>query len=189
MSSPTLLDVFFKEEGSLRARLSLADSANALTEIKQKLALQGCKIPFPFFRDQAMEKAARDLMHVRVDTILLSAWGKHPLLKKYLDREKYPPDSTVTVAVGEHTVKSEHHPCLEAMVSGIGFRINFGINIALALKSLTLIIRDGRIKSMKAGECSARGTVACQNVPIMEMPAQSFSLPATFDLGEGIPIE
>src|SRR5512146_438804 len=110
------MDVFFKEEGSLRSRLSLADSANALSELKQKLAQQGSRVPFPFFRDQAMEKAARDLMDVRIDNIVISAWGKSDPLKKYLDHEKYPADSTITVVVGEHTVNSEHHPWLEASI-------------------------------------------------------------------------
>jgi hypothetical protein len=188
VSNPTLMDVFFKEEGALRARLSLADSANVLSELKQKLAQNGSKIPFPLFRDQAMEKAARDLMNVRLDTILFSAWAKSPPLKKYLDREKYPADSTITVAVGEHTVNSEHHPWLEASIGGIDCRINFGITLALKLKSSVLVIKDGRIKALKPGECSANGTVTCQNVQILEKVPETIPL-TTFDLGEGFPIE
>jgi len=182
------MDVFFREEGALRGRLSLADSANVLSELKQKLAQHGSKIPFPLFRDQAMEKAARDLMNVRLDSILFSAWGKSSPLKKYLDREKYPADSTITVAIGEHTVNSEHHPWLEASIGGIDCRINFGITLGLKLKSIVLVIKDGRIKALKPGECSVSGTVTCQNVQIQEKAPEAFSLP-TFDLGEGVPIE
>ncbi len=187
MSNLTLMDVFFKEEGSLKVKLSLAESANALSVLKQRLAQEGSRITFPFLLDQASEKA-KALMDVRIDTILLSAWGKYFSLRKYLDREKYPANSTVTVAIGEHTVKSEHHPYLQVLINGVEHRINFGINIALTLKSMILVIRDGRIKAIKMGERSAKGTVTCENIQIVEKTSQAVPLPGMIELGEGIPI-
>jgi hypothetical protein len=188
VSNMTLMDVFFQEKGLFEARLSFADSANALSDLKDKLKKQGCRMPFPFFQDQVVEKAAKDLMNVRIDTILLSAWGKYFSLRKYLDRDKYPENATVTTAIGEHTVKSEHRPFLEILINGIEYRINFGISISLTMKSVILVIKGGRLKAIKPGECSAKGTVTCQSVQIYEKTSQPLVLPEMIDLGEGIPI-
>ena len=188
MSNLTLMDVFFKEKGSFEAKISLAESGNALSDIKQTLTQQGIRMPFSFFREQSVEKAAKELMDVRIDTILLSAWGKYFSLRKYLDQDKYPPNATVTASIGEHTVKSEHHPYLEVLVNGVEYRINFGINVALTLKSVILIIKAGRIRAIKAGECTAKGTVTCQNAQILEKTSEALVLPGMIDLGEGVPI-
>jgi hypothetical protein len=184
----TLMDAFFQEKGMLEAKLSSAELENTLSHIKEKLKNQGCRIPFPFFKEQAVEKAAKDLMNVRIADILLSAWKKYFSLRKYLDRDKYPENVTVTTAIGEHTVKSEHHPFLEVLINGSEYRINFGINLSLTIKSVILVIKGGRIRAIKPGECSAKGTVTCQSVQIFEKESQPLVLPEMIDLGEGIPI-
>jgi hypothetical protein len=185
-SDLTLMEIFFKEEESLRVKLGLAESSETFSALKNKLK-EGKWTPFRDFIGLAA-KNAKELMDVRVETILVSAWAKYFSLRKYLDKEKYPANSTVTVSIGEHVVKSEHHPYLQVLMGRFESRINFGITVALTLKGVNLVIRDGRIRAIKTGECSAKGTVTCENVPIVEKKSQPVSLPGTIEFENGIPI-
>ncbi len=187
MSNLTLMDVFFKEEGSLKAKLSLTESGDTLSAIRKQLAKESNRITLPFLLGQAADRA-KELMDVPIHTILVSAWGKYFALRKYLDQEKYPPNTTVAVEMSEHSVKSEHHPYLQLWINGVETRINFGISITLTLKSLILVIRNGRIRAVKAGECTAKGTVTCENIQIAERTSEPIPLPLELDLGDGIPL-
>jgi len=185
-SDLTLMEIFFKEEEDLRLKLSLAESSETFSALKKKLK-EGKWTPFRDFSGLAA-KNAKALMDVRIETILVTGWAKYFSLRKYLDKEKYPANSTVTVALGEHTVKSEHHPYLQVLMNGFESRINFGISVALTLKGINLVIRDGRIRAIKTGECSAKGTVTCEKVPIVEKKSQPVILPGMIEFEKGIPI-
>jgi hypothetical protein len=184
-SDLTLMGIFFKKE-DLRVKLALADSSEAFSTLKNKLK-EGKWTPFRDFVGLAA-KNAKELMDVRVETILVSAWAQYFSLRKYLDKEKYPANTTITVSIGEHVVKSEHHPYLQILMGRFESRINFGITVALTLKGANLVIRDGRIRAIKTGECNARGTVTCENVPIVEKKSQPVSLPGMIEFQNGIPI-
>jgi hypothetical protein len=185
-SYPTLTDIFFENEGDIRIKLSLAESAQAFSALKKKLS-EGRWTPFPHLMDLAA-KNAKALLDIRIETILANAWGKYASLRKYLDKEKYPANTTVTAAVGEHTVKSEHHPYLEISMSGFERKISFDVAVELILDSIMLVIRDGRIRAIKTGEISAKGTLACEKVKIAEKKSKAVPLPGMIEFDEGIPI-
>ena len=86
-SDLTLMEIFFKEEESLRVKLGLAESSETFSALKNKLK-EGKWTPFRDFIGLAA-KNAKELMDVRVETILVSAWAKYFSLRKYLDKEKF----------------------------------------------------------------------------------------------------
>jgi hypothetical protein len=120
---------------------------------------------------------------------MVKAWNKYRELLKYTDKEKYPPDVSVLVPLAEHTIKSEHKPYIEILINdkSVG-KIDFNINISLTLKGIILKIRDGKIKEIQTGSCKGKGTIKCEDLVILEKETESFSLPGSINLGEGIPI-
>lgn len=130
-----------------------------------------------------------DLLNIRIIDIMALAWNKCGVLRKYLDKEKYPANEAIFVPLAEHTIKSDHHPFIEMLVNDKCIaRLEFTINIILKLKGIILKIQDGKIKEIGTGEIKGEGTVKYGEFVIMNRDVGSISLPGSIDLGEGIAI-
>jgi len=184
----TLMNIFFSEPESFQVKFPSLESVKTLSNLKDRLMKEGSRVTLPAAMDGVL-KGAQALMNIKLEDILVPAWNKYLPLRKYRDKKKYPPDKTVLVPLVEHTVKSEHRPYIEVLINDkpVG-RINFSIIIALVLKGLILVVRDGRIREIKTGECSAKGKVTCEEILIIEKTSETVPLPGTINLGEGIPI-
>lgn len=140
----------------------------------------------------AWEKVAAEipkLFQVSTPGLLVKAWNNFRLLFKYLNREHYPPNEVIYLELGEHTVKSEHHPYIEVLVNGVSVRrLTFHILLTLTFKEVCLKIQDGRIKAITPVSCEGKGVVKLGDFVLWERKTGPVALPATIDLGEGIPI-
>jgi hypothetical protein len=171
-----------------RVRLSAAESGTTLANLRDKILGEVQGIQWPAACGEIMKKVG-DLLDPDIPGILAAAWNKYRLLRKYLDRDKYPPDKTVLVSLAEHTVTSEHRPSIEIMINDrlVG-RVDFQITASLVFQGLTLKIRGGRIMEILTGSCTGKGAIRCENCMIFERETAPFPLPGAIKLGDGVPI-
>lgn len=184
-SSEITLHQFFalKEDA-----LSTIESSKGMEALKEKIQKESTAIKWPVALNEITKKVG-DLLNISVIDIMVKAWNKYRELLKYTDKEKYPPDVSVLVPLAEHTIKSEHKPYVEILINEkpVG-RVDFNINISLTLKGIILKIRDGKIQEIQTGSCKGKGTIKCEDFIIMEKETESFPLPGSINLGEGVPI-
>ncbi|MCX6245992.1 MAG: hypothetical protein NTU98_14965 [Bacteroidetes bacterium] len=182
------LNAFFSfGKESPEGKLAGAESSEKITSVKEKV-LKSAGGNWPLASKNIEEKIG-DLLNVGIPDILLGAWKKYQGVRKYLDREKYPPDESYLVSMGEHTVKSEHHPYIEIIINEtFKSRLDFEISLSLDLEGIILKIQDGKILEILTGSCKGKGIVKCENFVILEKESGSFPLPGSIKLGDGVPI-
>jgi len=189
-NSQITLSQFFSFKGKKLSQdqLSAIESGEELSSLKERISEKAKEIKWPVVFGEIMKKL-EDLLNVNIPDIMVAAWSKYRTIREYLDSEKYPPDETLLVPLAGHTIRSEHHPYVEILINDepVG-KINFNINLALVLEGITLKIKGGKIREILTGSCKGKGTIKCENFIILEKETESFSLPGSINLGEGIAI-
>lgn len=182
------LNQFFSLKELAQSRLSTIESSEKMSLLKEKVSKEIKEIRWPVTFNEIIKKV-EDLLNISVSDIMVSAWNKYRELLKYTDKGKYPPDVSVLVPLAEHTIKSVHKPSIEILINDkpVG-KIDFDINIALTLKGFILKIQDGKIKEIKTGNCKGKGTIKCEDFVILAKETESFPLPGSINLGEGVAI-
>jgi hypothetical protein len=139
-------------------------------------------------RNKVLAKA-EGLLDIRLLDVMRWAWKKGRELEAYRDTERYPPDKTFTVPLVEHKITSTHKPRVEIRINKktVG-SVHFAVNIEIAIKGMTLEIRNARIKKIHSGDCKATGRFLCEGLLLAERESKPLDLPGTIDLGEGLEI-
>jgi hypothetical protein len=185
----TLRQFFAYDDKNIpHARLSALESGAVLSNLKDRVLAEARGIQWPAACGEIMKKV-EDLLDPDIPGILAAAWNKYRLLRKYLDRDTYPPHKTVLVSLAEHTVTSEHRPSIEIMINDrlVG-KVDFQVTVSLVFEGLTLKIRDGRIMEIRTGSCTGKGSISCENCMLIERETAPFPLPGEVKLGNGVPI-
>ena len=188
-SPPTLAGFFSLEERPLTSeRLPPAEKHAKLAEVRDKIGKAAPGLAWGVASAEILRSVA-DLLKISFTDIMVATWNKYHVLKKYKDRTKYPPDQVSLVPLAEHTITSEHHPYVDILVGEQSVaRLDFTVKVALALKGFILKIRDAKIIEIHSGNLKGKGSLACEDFVLLEEETESFPLPATISLGEGIPI-
>ncbi len=187
-NSQITLDRFFSlDKELLRQQLFGVESGEKMSLLKGTV-LKSTRIKWPLAFDNIIDKIG-DVLNVSIPDIMVMSWNKYRILLKYLDREKYPATETFLVALTEHTIKSEHRPFIEILISDkpVG-KIEFNITVFLMLEGVILKIQDGKIKEIRIGTCKGKGTMSCENQIIFRKETEKISFPVLIGLGEGVPI-
>lgn len=185
----TLREFFLYTEQEVPEERRTAVESHPDMEALKKSIAEECKgLPWSFTATDVTKKI-KDLLDIDVAGIMVGAWSKYREVLKYADSKQYPPTDTYLVSLAEHTVSSTHHPYIDVTVNEkpVG-RIEFEVKITLTLKGIILTIKGGRIMSIKTGSCKGKGTITYKGVPVFERQTDSFTLPGTIELGQGIPI-
>ncbi len=154
------------------------------------LALEKARVPLGWggLKSTLLAEAGA-LLDVSLLDVFRWGWNKNRELERYRDRAKYPPHETFSVPLAEHTLKSSHKPHIEVRVDGAKKgQIDFAIDVEIAVKGMVLEIRDARIRKIRTGQCTAKGTFSCEGLKLAERESGPLKLPGTLDLGEGIEI-
>jgi hypothetical protein len=154
------------------------------------VVLDAAKVPGGWggLRSRILEEGGK-LLDVSLVDVFRWAWNKNRELSRYRDKAKYPPHETVTVPLAEHTVKSTHKPHVEIRLDGVKKgQVDFEAVVEIAVKGMALEIRDGRIRKIRTGACTAKGTFSCEGLTLVERESKPLPLPGTIDLGEGLEI-
>lgn len=129
------------------------------------------------------------LLDVGLAEILARAWNSGRELRKYRDRESYPPDKTFEVALARHKVASKHEPRVEVWAGGRKRgEVGFTAEVEIAIEGMRLHIRDGRILKIETGECEAKGSLRCEGFLLFERETSPLRLPGVLDLDDGLEI-
>jgi hypothetical protein len=180
----TLSDILdFRPRELSNAEWSRLESLKGVIELRRRLPGGWAGL-----RNKILAEAG-DLLDVRVLDVMRWAWKKGLELEAYRDTERYPPDKTFSVSLVEHKITSNHAPRVDIRMNDktVG-SIQFAVNIEIAIKAVTLEIRNARIKKIHAGDCKAKGTFLCEGLLLAQRESASLDLPGTIDLGEGLKI-
>jgi len=168
--------------------LSRLESGKGVMELRRPL--EEARLPGGWLglRDKILAEA-RSLLDIRLLDVMSWAWKKGRELEAYRDTERYPPDKTFSVPLVEHKITSSHTPHVDIRMNDkkVGC-IHFAVNIEIAIKAMTLEIRNARIKKIHAGDCTAKGRFLCEGALLAERESTPLDLPGTVDLGEGLEI-
>jgi hypothetical protein len=123
-----------------------------------------------------------ELLNVDMRDVLIGAWNKSVVLRRYLDAERYPPDQTVIVHLSDHSIRSEHRPYLEISINGLFERLEFSLVLELKLKGFRLKIQGGEIHEILNGDCQGRVTLSCGPALLWETETGTVFLPGSIKL-------
>lgn len=123
-----------------------------------------------------------DLLDVNLKEVLIEAWNKSVILRKYKDAQRYPPDQTAIVHLSEHTIRSEHQPYLEISVNGLTGRLPFCLKLELKAKGFKLKIRDGEIHEILSGELKVNADLSCGPALLWTFETETFTIPGSIKL-------
>lgn len=167
---------------------SRIEKSDQVASLREQVSNAVGKSGWPVTLEEIHKKIA-DLLDISILDILIGGWNTYRGLRKYLDKEKYPPTQSILVPLAEHTVKSEHHPYIEILINdGPAIKIAFEATLTFAARNVMLLVQDGKIKSVKTGEIKGKGTIKCEGALLLEQDFRAIPLPGSVDLGDGIPI-
>jgi len=119
-----------------------------------------------------------DLLRLDLGAIVVGGWKKVSELQRYADPAKYPPDETVFVTLGQHTVTSSHKPSLDIVVDGAKVdTVPFELKLTLTLDTATLTIRAGEVLAAAPGSCQAAGELKCEGYSLVKRESKTVKLP------------
>jgi hypothetical protein len=165
---------------------SRIDSREGVREFRRPLEKARLPGGWVGLRNKILAEAG-GLLDIRLLDVMCWAWKKGRELEAYRDTERYPPDKTFSVPLVEHKITSTHTPHVDIRMNGkkVG-TVHFAVKIEIAIKGMTLEIRNGRIKRIRAGDCKAKGSFFCEGFLLAERESEPLDLPGTIDLGEGL---
>jgi hypothetical protein len=168
---------------------SRIESGEGVSELRRQLEKVRLPGGWAGVRNKILSEAAESLLDIRLLDVMHWAWKKGRELETYRDMERYPPDKTFPVSLVEHKITSTHKPHVEIQINKktVG-SVHFAVNIEIAVKGMTLDIRNARIKKIHAGDCKAKGSFFCEGFLLAERQTKPLDLPGTIDLGEGLEI-
>jgi hypothetical protein len=188
MSNPATLEQFFGIEGKGRWSPEELERNQEFSELKEVLTAEAPGLGWTGAFAKVAEEIPK-LFQVSTTDIMVKAWNNFRILFKYLNQEHYPPDEVIYLELGEHTIKSEHHPHIEIILNGKTIKkILFHILVTLNFKEVTLKIQDGKIKEITPVSCEGKGVCKLGEFDLLERKTGPIEFLARMDLGDGIPI-
>jgi len=130
-----------------------------------------------------------DLLQLDLGAIFVGGWKKVSEFQRYADPVKYPPDETIFVKLGRHTVTSSHKPSLDIVVDGVKVdTVPFEVKLTLTLDTALLTIRGGEVLAVAPGACKAAGELKCEGYSLVKRESTSIKLPGRWTFKEPIKI-
>ena len=130
-----------------------------------------------------------DLLEIKVDDVLLTAWKKASELRTVIEKSKQTPEETTYVELAQHTINSEHKPSIDVMLKGAKLKtIALLVQLGFNLKGFVLKIKNGRIIELQAGQCEVKGTIKFSGLTIAEKKLQPIKLPFSIPITMPAPV-
>jgi len=184
------VNALFSEDISLIAKkMSGLEGLETIAKLKSAFIEKAAAIKWSDIFPE-ISRAAIDLLgDIKIEDVLLRAWQKHKEIKKYADREKYPPGETILFPLARHKVRSIHHPSIEILLNdhSVGSLV-FDLVLLFDLEGFILKIRDARIVAILTGKCKGSGSFKYKEVVLLKRESQKIPMPGSISLGKGIPI-
>ncbi|WP_248959669.1 hypothetical protein [Sphaerisporangium perillae] len=194
------MTVHIETEPGTADLLLFADPRNAAVELSRVLDARrtlervedGAQRAGSVFRDalngRVAEAGGELLRGIDLGAVLLGGWQRYRELALAARRSVEQPGSTEMVRLAGHTITSKHAPYVDVYVEGQHVaRVDFGIDLEFDVVLLQASIRNGRLMSLRAGDCTASITWSVEGFPVAQNTAR-LTMPLQLRLGEGIPL-
>lgn len=132
----------------------------------------------------AVEDELKDLIDISLIGVMLRAWKKYELVRKYLGQNAPQTAETKLVPLLEHTIESSHEPYIQVLRANVPIvKVKFKVSIEIAVEALVLRVRAGRIQEIAAGRFIASGSLGCEGVTVAEKSLKPLNIPAGYSIG------
>jgi hypothetical protein len=130
---------------------------------------------------KTIEDEIADLLDISLVGLMLRAWKKYELVRKYIGKGAPETAEKVLVPLLDHTIESSHSPYIQISRAGVPIlKIKFSVELEIAVEGLILKLGSGRIQEVTASRFVASGSMKCEGVTIVEKKSQPLNLPASF---------
>ncbi len=185
----TLRELFEVDTKDLSARVEPGlDVYQAVQNARQEIAKESRAIRWPWVR-KAVAEESQDLLNLNVLDVLVDAWKKYLQIEQYADAAKYGPGEKILAPLAEHTVKSQHHPCLQILLKEheVG-SVKFNLEFSLTLEGFVLMIQDAKILEIQTGSGKGEGSLSLAEITLWKREVKPVRFPGHISLGSGIPL-
>jgi hypothetical protein len=116
-------------------------------------------------------------------SIFAGAWAKYAELKKCARETCEHPESTETVAFGQHDFAYEIAPQIDVLLDHVKVAtIPFQIGITFSFSGLELVVKKGAVCRILSGTCDCKAEIRCAGSMIWERTVRKLDLPGELDL-------
>ena len=131
-----------------------------------------------------------ELLDIPVTDIFVSSWKETDAIKDLLAESRNSPVAVTNVDLGDHTIKSKHHPHIEVRrKKATSKKIEFTLRLVFKLQGFSLRIQNGHIKEIRTGPCEMQGTLQYQGLAVVEQKNGPIDLPELIALDKGQKVE
>jgi hypothetical protein len=177
-SPATLRDVFELPEPNAPEA-----SSEEWKDFQQKIIKEVKGIKLASMPDIA--KKFGELFDIPIPDIFMTSWTKANAIQAVLEESRKSPETVMNIELGEHTLVSEHKPCIEVKIrNAVVKKLEFTLRLGFVLKGFNLKIKDGAIREIQTGLCEAKGTVEYDKLVIAEKKLAPIALPGSIKLSE-----
>jgi hypothetical protein len=139
--------------------------------------------------DANIGEKIEQMLDVNLVAPIVGAWKDFKEVRACADRNKHPPDETISLSLVDHDIEASLKPFLDVTIGDLPVRhVRFEIACDIELHGVVAIIRDAAIVGLRLGGCRAGATVKCEGEKIFERKSRKLEVPGQIRLAKGIPI-
>jgi hypothetical protein len=142
--------------------------------------------------EEQLASVTAGLLDLDLGDVLIYAWRTREQLVKAARQTRQIPGRHEVVQLGTHRITSAHNPTIELLIDGVKVHtFRFQLTVIFDIDVAALIIRDGLLTALKAGD----GAITCTLT--LEMPGgdvelvnqqRKINLHLIINIGHGIPL-
>ncbi|MFJ8477988.1 hypothetical protein [Kitasatospora sp. NPDC094011] len=150
---------------------------DALRQQEAVTALSGLSRALHRAAEQEVAGVVHGFLGLDMIDLVAAGWRDYAGLAAAARNTCAAPDSEELVALVDHRVTSVHHPTVKVLVDGepVGTLV-VTIEVVFELEGIVVVVRRGRIVAVRAGYCTARATLAVEQIPVASRQRR-FDLP------------
>jgi hypothetical protein len=142
--------------------------------------------------NDALASAAAGLLDLDLGDVLIYAWRTQERLADAARETLRAPGRMEIVQLASHQVTSTHNPAVDLMVDGVRVHtFRFQLDLVLTIDVAAVIVQNGRLVAVKAGDGSVSGTLTLKmpggDATLLHQERQ-IDLHLIIRVGNGIPL-
>lgn len=142
------------------------------------------------FVAEAGAKQLNGVLDTDVFELLADAWLTFKQVRDCADATTHPAGQDTIVTLHDVEIASTNSPVLHSTVGGVALpELRFSLVLTAKFKTVQLVVRDARIRSLRPGSASAIVKLSYGSAKLAERATPEWTLPAEIALGsDGIAI-
>ncbi len=173
------------EQSALQVRDLLPDGLQLEQTVKDALGSQrdvgAAKLAWGVIGSEA-SGALKGVLNIDLFEIVAQVWCTAREFHEYTDRSKHPSTERSVVYLGEHAFTKEIYPTLAVTIGPYKCPpLRFTLALATTIRSIALVICDGRITSLGAGDGDISGQLKYGDVDLTKKQSRKVPFPGHFD--------